>query len=170
MRLEGTRVVLRPFLPEEVDRVWEARMGLGKREQPVLPDRERLRRQLERSGRLMNGELDLAIEAEGSLVGQIQTFRAPSGPMPNGVFETGIVLFDPASRGKGYGTEAVLLLGDWLFRRAGAREVRAATEPDNVAMRRVLEKLGFSFRQVIHVHGRHYALYAVTKDRWRGPA
>lgn len=45
--------------------------------------------------------------------------------------------------GKGYATEAVGVLVDWLFRDRGKRRVFAITDARNVASWRLLERLGF---------------------------
>ena len=63
--------------------------------------RERLRKRIEHSGKLVDGWLDLGIEADGRLVGDI-TARSPKNALPPGVFEVGITLFDP-DRDRGVG-------------------------------------------------------------------
>ena len=126
---------------------------------------------LERSGRLLDGWLDLAIEAGGRLVGDIGA-RRPPGALPPGVFELGVSLFDPGDRGRGYGREAVELLTGHLFAREGAARVQASTVVGNAAMRRVLERVGFvgegTLRAFMPGRGERedYALYAVTRDDW----
>lgn len=176
IRLEGRRVVLRPLRSEELDTAVQASDRLALRTQSGgSPPRERLRRRLARSGRLAGGHLDLAIEAEGRLIGEIQARGDPAQTLPPGVFELGIVVYDPADRGKGYGLEAVGLLTEWLFARAGAARVQASTATGNLAMRGVLERLGFACEGVMRAFmpegtGRtDYALYAVTKADWAAP-
>jgi RimJ/RimL family protein N-acetyltransferase len=175
VRLEGERVVLRPMRLDELDAVLEARASLEIGAQPGRTRaRERLRRRLARSGRLARGHLDLAIEADGRLIGEIQARGHPAQTLPPGVFELGIVVYDPADRGRGYGVEAVALLTGWLFERAGAARVQAGTAVGNASMRRVLERLGFACEGVMRAFmpegsGRtrvDYALYAVTKRDW----
>jgi RimJ/RimL family protein N-acetyltransferase len=126
---------------------------------------------VQRSGRLLYGRLDLAVEAGGRLVGHIEA-RQPKHAMPRGVFEIGIELFD-GERGKGYGRAAVELLTDLLFREHHAHRVQASTDLGNAAMRRVLERLGFTFEGVLRSlmlatdgTGQDYALYAVTRWDW----
>jgi RimJ/RimL family protein N-acetyltransferase len=170
--LRGERVVLRPLRPAELERIWAARRadagfpGLARRGQ-----KQRLRERIEQSGRLADGVLDLAIEAEGRLVGDIQA-RSPRHAFGPGVFELGISLFD-GERGRGYGREAVALLTDHLFRRYRAGRVQASTSVGNAAMRRVLERLGWPLEGVMRgfwprADGglEDYALYAITRDDW----
>ncbi|BEP14884.1 hypothetical protein acdb102_31950 [Acidothermaceae bacterium B102] len=59
-----------------------------------------------------------------------------------GIVEIGYGLAEP-QRGRGYGSEAVRLLSDWLLDQPGVRAVVAEVDPDNVPSRRVLEKNGF---------------------------
>lgn len=47
-------------------------------------------------------------------------------------------------RGRGYGTEAVTALVDWVAARPGVRTVEASVEVGNEVSRRVLERLGFA--------------------------
>jgi RimJ/RimL family protein N-acetyltransferase len=177
LRLEGRRVVLRPLREDELDAVLEARdwPAVG----PVpggTRARQRVRRRLARSGRLARGHLDLAVEVDGRLIGEIQARGHPAQTLPAGVFELGIEVYDPADRGKGVGLEAVALLTGWLFEQQGAARVQATTAVGNAAMRRVLERLGFAWEGVMRGFmpegsGRtDYAMYAVTKSDWQGPA
>ena len=67
-----------------------------------------------------------------------------SWPDDRGVVEIGYGLAEPF-RGKGYATEAVGAMCQWLFAEAAARVITAtATESDNVPSRRLLVKLGFT--------------------------
>jgi RimJ/RimL family protein N-acetyltransferase len=175
MRLQGSQVVLRPLRLDELDTVLAARDHLEVGAQPGRTRaRQRLQRRLARSGRLTRGHLDLAIELAGRLIGEIQARGHPAQTLPAGVFELGIVVYDLADRGKGYGMEAVALLTGWLFEQAGAARVQAGTGVGNLAMRRVLERLGFACEGVMRAFmpegaGRtDFALYAVTKSDWSG--
>jgi RimJ/RimL family protein N-acetyltransferase len=173
MRLEGQRVVLRPLRTDELDAVLDVRGRLEIGGQPGgARARERLRRRLSRSGRLARGHLDLAVEADGRLIGEIQARGRPAQTLPPGVFELGIVLYDPADRKRGRGVEAVALLTGWLFEQGEAARVQAGTAVGNLAMRRVLERLGFTCEGIMRAFmpegsdRTDYALYAVTKGDW----
>jgi diamine N-acetyltransferase len=166
VRLEGERVTLRPFRPEEADLVWESLLKLDRSIMPVPPKRQRIDARVAGSGALSRREIDLAIDVDGRLVGDIQTYRPPGRLLGTGVFEFGIVLYDPTDRGRGWGSEAITLLTSWLFEHAGARRVQAGTESSNGPMRRTLERLGFEHRGRVTDFGRHYLLYVVTPARW----
>jgi RimJ/RimL family protein N-acetyltransferase len=180
VRLEGERVILRPLRQDELDAALEARdhLQIGTRTRGARA-RERLRRRLGRSGQLVRGHLDLAVEADGRLIGEIQARGHPAQTLPPGVYELGIVVYDETHRGQGYGAEAVALLTRWLFEHAGAARVQAGTAVGNTSMRRVLERLGFTCEGVLRAFmpegsGRprtDYALYAITNHpAGHGPA
>lgn len=173
----GKRVTLRPFRADEFELVWSARSSSAgvtvRRQGSPRAARARFRRRFESSGRMVNGRLDLGIEVGGRLVGEIDV-RHPPSAIPPGVYELGIQLFDTADRGKGVGTEAVLLLTDYLIDAYEAGRVQASTSLENTPMRRALERAGYTFegtmRGFMPVEGgrEDYALYAVTAaDRAR---
>lgn len=170
--LRGERVTLRPLRADEFDRVRAAQddpaYGGGA---PDAASDARLRARLERSGRLVEGWLDLGIEVDGRLVGDVGA-RCPYGGFPPGVFELGISLFSDADRGRGVGREAVALLTGYLFDELGAGRVQATTAVDNRPMRAVLSRLGFAeegtLRGFMPRDGSRvdYVICAVTRDDW----
>ena len=164
-------VRLRPIRLEELDLLWAERVAeMAQRGEPPRPGaKRRLRTRIERSGRLVDGFLELAIEADVRYVGTVQA-RRPENAMPRGVFELGIELV-PDARGLGYGRAAVAQIVELLFRSHGAHRVQASTWVENTAMRRVLERLGWRFegvlREFMPTAGgelQDYALYAITKS------
>jgi RimJ/RimL family protein N-acetyltransferase len=167
VRIEGERVTLRPMRLDELDASIAAREAApaGAIAGPV--DREKLRARIERSGLLVDGKIDLAIEVDGTRIGEIQTYVTPEHELPPGAYEIGIGIDDSSLRGHGYGREAVELLTDWLFRDAGAARVHILTVESNSAMRAVAERLGFTEDGVRTDHGQEYVFYAVTRDAWR---
>jgi RimJ/RimL family protein N-acetyltransferase len=175
LQLHGARVVLRPLRPDELETIAEAQTRLYSfvEEAPEAVER-RLRKRIQHSGRLVDGWLDLGIEAEGRLVGDI-TARNPRNAFPPGVFELGISVFEPADRGRGYGRDATELLTSHLFDEHRAGRVQATTAVDNLAMRRVLASLGFVHEGTLRAFmpgpdGREdYAMYAVTREEWTRP-
>ena len=144
--IRGDRVVLRPFREEEFEAWYGARLasaGDTTVNPAGPPDPEVLRARLERSGVLHDGWLDLAIELDGRLVGEVGFYGETGRPVPPGVYFFGIGLFDPADRGHGIGTEATRLLSEWLFRETDAVRIETGTALTNTAMRRVFERLGW---------------------------
>lgn len=163
MELRGELVVLRPFRPDEVAAAYEQARSSTARVGSLTFERFQLR--VARSGKIVDGRLDLAIESDGVLVGSIEA-RSGEGSFPPGVCEIGIELV-PDMRGAGLGTEAVALLSRHLLA-GGFDRVQASTHVDNAAMRGALEKAGFALEGTLRAFmpdgaGRaDYALYAVT--------
>jgi len=164
---------LRPFFPEELDALVAARdVGTAGMRRSEEEARRALREKIERSGRFVDGRLDLGIELGGRLVGSLDA-RQSRQNMPPGVFEIGIAVFEPGDRGHGVGARAVTLLTGHLFEDAATHRVQASTSTGNGAMRRVLEKLGFGLEGVMRGfmpgpdgEREDYALYAVTREDW----
>ena len=175
-RIKGERVNLRRFRLADEPTIWEGRASAEPMALPTGPGRpSQLRKRLLASGRFVHGSLDLAIESNGRLIGDVQARMGAGQRLPPGVVELGVDLYDPEQRGKGYGAEAVALLTTWLLEHGIAERVQASTAVGNLPMRRVLDKLGFTFEGVMRGFmpvgaGREdFALYGVTKAEWRAP-
>jgi RimJ/RimL family protein N-acetyltransferase len=176
--LRGERCLLRAFRPDEVDLILAARgepdAWVGARD-PATRSRDELSRRVETSGRIHDGFLELAIEAGGELVGDVQA-RRPRRALPPGVWELGIELYSGANRGHGFGTEAFGLITSYLFDEQHAGRVQATTDVENAAMRAVMRKLGFREEGVLRAfmptsdedEPRHdYVIAAITATDWR---
>jgi [ribosomal protein S5]-alanine N-acetyltransferase len=78
-------------------------------------------------------------------------------------------------RRKGYGSEAVQMIVDYLFLHKSIVRIQAETHPDNKASRRVLEKAGFKFEGLIRKSFfsrgvyRDTAMYSILRGEWKGP-
>jgi RimJ/RimL family protein N-acetyltransferase len=77
--------------------------------------------------------------ADGRVIGDCGTLGWTD---QQGGVEIGYGLAAPY-RGRGYGTEAVRVLADWVAAQAGVTAVTASVEIGNIASRRLLERLGF---------------------------
>jgi ribosomal-protein-alanine N-acetyltransferase len=172
-RIKGERVELRRFRVSDEPAVWAARQAADPSASPSGPGRRsKLHKRLLASGAFHRGSLDLAIETAGALVGDVQARQGIGQRLPPGVVELGIQLYDPTQRGKGYGTETIALITTWLFENNVAERVQASTEKGNRAMRRVLERLGFTFEGVLRGfmpvgdHRDDFAIYGVIKQEW----
>lgn len=167
IELRGERVTVRPLRPEEIDRVMEdsvpAWVAWGADPKEA---RRKIRDRLERSGELTERGLDLGIEVDGRLVGDVQ---ARTDALPKGAFELGIGLFDERDRGQGLGREAIGLVTAHLFDSLGARRVQLSTDIANTGMRRVAERVGFVHEGDLRAFwpetdGDHdYAMYGMTR-------
>lgn len=174
VRLHAGAVTLRPFVPEDFAIVWaEETRDRGAFEAPWANDdaraRERVQARIEQSGSWRQERvLDLAVEVDGELAGDVQV-RRDLDYAPPGIFDLGIGLFG-AHRGRGIGTTTLELITAFLFDEEQAIRVQLSTDVDNHAMRRAAENAGFTvegvmrgFWSVPEQAARDYALYARTR-------
>jgi RimJ/RimL family protein N-acetyltransferase len=172
--LQAGTVTLRPFQPEDFATVWaEETRDRGAFESPWNIDddraKERVRARIEHSGSWRQERvLDLAVEVDGAVVGDVQA-RRDLDYAPPGIFDLGVGLF-VGRRGRGIGTIAIELITVFLFDEEQAIRVQLSTDVDNAAMRRAAEKAGFilegvmrGFWRVRDRPARDYALYARTR-------
>jgi RimJ/RimL family protein N-acetyltransferase len=81
----------------------------------------------------------------------------------------------PSERGKGYCTEAIKIMMDYLFLSKDVARIQAHTDPRNVASQKVLEKVGFkkegTLRKNFFVRGelRDAYLYSILREEWKEP-
>jgi len=95
---------------------------------------------------------------------------------PNfGWIEIGYTII-PSERDKGYGTEAVQILTDYLFLIRDIVRVQAVVDTENESSRRVLEKTGFKREGILRkalwdARGRWADgyLYSILRGEWKGP-
>lgn len=92
--------------------------------------------------RLVGNDGGVLLIARGSeRIGFVSWFQVDFPP--SYYWSMGIGLL-PEARGKGYGTQAHLLLTRYLFAHTTAYRIEGVTEADNVAEQRVMEKAGFT--------------------------
>ena len=92
--------------------------------------------------RLVGNDGGVLLIARGSeRIGFVSWFQVDFPP--SYYWSMGIGLL-PEARGKGYGTQAHLLLTRYLFAHSTAYRIEGITEADNVAEQRVMEKAGFT--------------------------
>lgn len=169
--IEGAKVSLRPFVAGELNTLWARRVSTAASWMIGPNSYERLKSRVLNSGRLADGWLFVAIEAEQRLVGEVEA-RHLDRSMPPGVFELGVELYEQGDRGRGFGSETIALFTSYLFEDHGAERVCGSTSIDNLPMRRVFESCGFVFEGIMRAfmpadEGRDdYALYAITKPEW----
>jgi len=58
------------------------------------------------------------------------------------------------------------LVTGWLFDHAGARAVQAPTDPANVAMRTVFDRVGWTQAGTVTGYGRRWVMYRITRAEW----
>ena len=166
VRIRGSRLLLRALRPGEIEAQWQAMVTADPMTIGELPEEDAFKARLRRSGRMIDGWLDLAIDLDGAAIGRIQTFVPPGRALPAGTFDVGIDLREDA-RGRGYGREALILLTDWLFEHAAAQIVEAPTDRANVAMRTVFQRAGWELAGPLTELGRQWLVYRITRPQWQ---
>ena len=80
-----------------------------------------------------------------------------------------------SERRKGYGTEAIMIMVDYLFLSRELMRVQATTDVSNIASQRVLEKAGFTKEGIIRKSGFNRGkwcddcLYSILREEWKEP-
>ena len=106
---------------------------------------------------------------DGANIGLIAYFGQSSGSITIGY------AIKPSEHGKGYGTEALQLMVDYLFLAKEIHRVQANTDPENKASQRILEKVGFKkegvSRKSSFVRGqwRDTLNHSILREEWKEP-
>jgi RimJ/RimL family protein N-acetyltransferase len=109
----------------------------------------------------------LIVVREQQVLGFVN-WRRKSATRAGFYWEIGIALL-PEARGQGHGTLAQRLLVRYLFTHTTAHRIEAATEADNIAERKALEKAGFTQEGVLRDIGwrdgawRDAAIYGILR-------
>ena len=110
----------------------------------------------------------LILTLDGTKIGYIAHFKS------KGCIAIGYMLV-PEGRGKGYGSEAVQIMVDYLFLHKDTVRIQAETHPDNIPSQKVLLRAGFKKEGVIRKSFfsrgvyRDTALYGLLREEWRAP-
>jgi len=105
---------------------------------------------------------------DGTKIGGIIYFLAGN------LLEIGYLLV-PSERGKGYCSEAVKIMVDYLFLSRELVRIQATTDLDNFASQTVLEKAGFKkegiIRKSVFIRGkwRDCCLFSILREEWKEP-
>jgi RimJ/RimL family protein N-acetyltransferase len=84
-------------------------------------------------------------------------------------------IIDIPQRGKGYATETVLILVDYLFLTRQLERIQALIDVENIASQKVIEKAGFrregELRSAYWPRGewKNAYLYSITRGDWKQP-
>lgn len=105
---------------------------------------------------------------DGTKIGQI--VQTPSGPHVSIGFR---IL--PGERNKGYCTEAVRIMVDFLFLSRNIVRIESGANPENGASLKVLEKAGFKregiARKKVFARGKWLdeVMYSILREEWKEP-
>jgi RimJ/RimL family protein N-acetyltransferase len=148
-RLEGERVVVRPWDEADADGLWDATDESREHLGPWMnwiewnrnPDDSRQYIRRSRARWLLREELAVAIveRATGRIVGGSGIHRPD---WTHRLFEIGYWLRADAV-GRGYASETVQLLARMAFDDLGANRVQLRIDPSNIRSLRLAERLGF---------------------------
>jgi ribosomal-protein-alanine N-acetyltransferase len=115
-----------------------------------------------------DSELFVIEDSRHHVIGVITHFKSRT-PVSR---EIGYRLFDPALAGRGYTSEALRLLVDYLFNVHQYHRLELLTAPENAASVRVAEKCGFGveglLRQAFFISGqyRDVSVYGLLRPDW----
>ena len=108
---------------------------------------------------------------DGTRIGGIESEKHPAY---GGYLEIGFTVV-PEERGKGYCSEAVKIMVDYLFLSNSLSRIQALTDTRNLASQRVLEKAGFMkeglLRKAAFIRGewRDLFIYSILREEWKEP-
>lgn len=110
----------------------------------------------------------LILDKDGTPVGYVAHGKADGGCW------VGCIVV-PGARGRGYATEALRLLTDYLFLHLDIERIQCEVHPENAASRRLVERVGFTFEGILrrtHFRGgvwQDAAMYSLLREEWGGP-
>jgi len=165
--LETGRLLLRPYEPGDLDAMAEmfgdaevtAHTLLGRRDRAqTAAVLDGYRAFLAERGYGMLAILD---SASGQYLGEVGLFVSPMGPLA--------LRYALARQawGQGIATEASGAVLDDSFDDLGLHRVFAGVTAENGASLRVMDKLGFAYREVVSAGGKTFNLFELTRDDWK---
>lgn len=98
----------------------------------------------------------------GCLIGRIGVLRWHDWPLAEGPVEVGWAL-DPAFWGRGLATEGGRVSLECWREHLADDQLISITSPDNARSRRVMEKLGLTYRGTAFWHGADVVWYAIER-------
>jgi RimJ/RimL family protein N-acetyltransferase len=167
--LEGKNVNLRIMEKEDLSIVkeWDNDVGIMGEYEPIVQETKAdLERQYDK---LTEGQWFFVEKKDGTKIGFIAHFLTQGK-----LTAIGYALL-PSERGKGYGSEAVKIIVDYLFLSKNIVRIQAETHPENKASQRILEKAGFkkegTIRRSFFSRGvwRDTAMLSVLREEWKEP-
>jgi ribosomal-protein-alanine N-acetyltransferase len=166
--LEGRTVNLRIVEKEDLSLLHEWDNDLDV-EGEFNPIRQITRADLERTyENLKDAQWFFVEKKDGTKVGFIAHFLVA------GEVEVGYSIL-PNERRKGYVTEAIRILIDYLFLSKDIVRIQSRTDPDNVASWKALENNGFTregiLRKTCYCRGawKNDCMYSILREEWKEP-
>jgi RimJ/RimL family protein N-acetyltransferase len=126
-------------------------------------------RLLETGYSTQSSEVFMICDENSVVIGHVSHFKERAYSTAR---ELGWVIYDEAARGKGYATEAVSLLIDYVFNSFPINRVECVTSPLNLPSTRMAEKVGLTYegtlRELVFVRGSYHdgAIYSMLRSEW----
>ena len=167
--LEGKSVNLRIMEREDLSIVkeWDNDIGIMGEYEPIVQETTAdLEKQYDK---LTEGQWFLVEKKDGTKIGFIAHFET------HGKLKAIGYALLPDERGRGYGSESIRIMADYLFLSKDIVRIQAETHPRNIASQRALEKAGFKkegiIRQSFFSRGawRDTALFSILREEWKEP-
>ena len=166
--LETNHLILRPFEDADIDAIAAFRSDsrFMRFIKPVETRRETVSwiRMVSRHWETDNfGFWAVVLKETGAVIGWSGTWLLWETKEP----EIGFAVA-PAFWGKGFGTEAAAFALKYTFENRAAERAVGLTMPENLASRRVMEKLGMRFdeERYFNSYGLKLARYAITRNEY----
>ena len=121
----------------------------------------------------IGGSFIMELRDSGRVIGECSwNLVERTGPESPGVFQVGGLVGPKELRGHGYGTEALQLLRDYLFRQLGAHRLEAMTSAFNGGAMKTLHRNGFVregvLRAAVLIDGtwQDRVLFSLLREEW----
>ena len=169
--LRGDHIRLRPVQERDLEDLYSMMNNLEYRGAffPLgLHSEPKFRREFDEHGYWGKDEgMLLVVDPDDEIVGEIEFF-----PITHYLvgFELSYLIFGEEHAGKGYATEAVQLLTEYLFARLRTNRLQLNIHPDNEPSRRVATKAGYTLEGVMRgcwFHGGTYhdlEIWSILRD------
>ena len=166
--LEGKTVNLKIVEKEDLTLLheWDNNPEVGGEFEPF---KQETKTELERMfDNLRDAQWFFVEKKDGARIGFIAHFLAA------GEVEIGYTIL-PGERRKGYATEAIEIMVDYLFLWKGIVRIQAKADPDNTGSWKALEKAGFKregiLRKTFYCRGewRDDCMYSILRKEWQKP-
>jgi len=175
--IEGKKINLRLMEKEDFDFCWDSwnKFNSYGDFEPLGPQlsKSEMEQRLDVNNpflKAMNRKRFIIEKKDGTKIGGINHFIV----QPHRVMEIGFAI-NSNERGKGFGTEAVQIMVDYLFLTNNISRIQAITDTSNLASKRVLEKSGFTkegtLRQYTFTRGKmnDKDIFSIVKTDWKEP-
>lgn len=169
--LKGKSITLRPVRDTDIDHLYAYHVDIDNRgkffPRGILAEPVFRRRFQETGFWEQDDGMLLIVTPADEILGHIEFFKTVNYLDE---YELSYQIYAPEQRGKGFTTEAVNLLVQYLFENKRVNRIRLVIDPGNLASRRLAEKCGFQHegtaRGAWYHRGRHrdVEIYAIIHE------